>query len=258
MKSTRENERKVTVGTVPHLQMSLDRSSSRGGAKMRLYHFTCLFQLPAILREGVTRGEVPAWPERNYTKLPNAANLTSIGSREAQQWCNELNIFDKTRIRLAVEVTEDELMAFNEMVDMYETPKWWVKTLDHLNQRDNWYFAFDGIPVEHIVEIAIADDTSGEYVPISDVDLKRLVGAIEDERKTLPWVQTPSGPAFACTEPPDSWLLDGPLSKQFHRMQEREAEKARCRQKEQRRKDRERRRKNRLTRRARKRARGCR
>jgi hypothetical protein len=183
--------------------------------------------------------------------------LTSIGSRKAQQWCGELNIFDKTKIRLQVEVTRDELTTFNEMVALYDTPKWWVKALDPLNQRDHWYFAFDGISVEQIVEIATYDDKSGEYVPISDVDLERLMADIEDERKTLPCVQTPQGPAFDCTEPPDSWLLDGPLAKQFHRMQEQETEKARCHQQEQRRKDRERRRKNKLTRRARKRARGC-
>jgi len=234
-------------------QVTAGDSSSPGRSTLCLYHFTCLFHLPAILREGVTKGEVPAWPDPDQSKRPNAPNLTSIGSRKAQQWCGELNIFDKTKIRLQVEVTRDELATFNEMVALYDTPKWWVKALDPLNQRDHWYFAFDGISVEQIVEIAVADDNSDEYVPISDVDLDRLIGAIEDERKTLPCVETPQGPALEFTEPPDSWLLDGPL----RMMLERKVELARQSQQSQRKKCKERRQKNKLARRARKRARGC-
>ena len=37
---------------------------------MRLYHFTCLFNLPWVLKEGITKGEVPLPPTQAMNR-PN-------------------------------------------------------------------------------------------------------------------------------------------------------------------------------------------
>jgi len=52
---------------------------------MKLFHFTSLFWLPRIMREGITLGEIPIDPAVPYEKTPKAANLTTDGERINQE-----------------------------------------------------------------------------------------------------------------------------------------------------------------------------
>ena len=54
---------------------------------MRLYHFTALTHLPAIVREGLRIGLVPIDPTVSITEI-NAPNLTTNPNPTAQAiWC---------------------------------------------------------------------------------------------------------------------------------------------------------------------------
>ena len=179
---------------------------------IRLYHFTCLLYLPMILRQGIRRGEVPVCP---FGVMPNAANLTSVGSRAAQEWYNELNFLDKTKVRLEVDVHTSELTTFNEVAKTYRMPQNWIDTLDPHDQRDQWYFAFDGIPVDQIVEVGIAHDKSDSYVPIADERLEILCRQVERECRPPAFVYTQHGVMCSQVHALDSWLLDGPSATQM-------------------------------------------
>ena len=54
---------------------------------LKLFHFTTLIDLPEILRDGITMGEVPLGPY----KCEDAANLTRNGEPQSQGWSNQGN-----------------------------------------------------------------------------------------------------------------------------------------------------------------------
>ena len=60
---------------------------------MKLYHFTCLFYLPNILEEGITRGELPV----SFHKILNTANLTTNPKRDAHRQWSYGSCFDKLK-----------------------------------------------------------------------------------------------------------------------------------------------------------------
>lgn len=179
-----------------------------------LYHFTCLLYLPMILRDGIRRGDVPISPKGH---CPSATNLTAIGSRAAQQWYSDVNVLDKTKVRLKVEASVNHLKTFNEIASTYRMSQHWIDCLDPLGQRDQWYFCFDGISVEEIIEICIAHDDSDRYEPISDEPLKLLCQQIERECNSLDLVLTPLGMGMTGSKKDafNSWLFDGPRAKQW-------------------------------------------
>ena len=91
---------------------------------MLIYHFTCLAYLPAIIRDGITRGEVPIGPIA-YADRPQAANLTTNRTREDQKLWN-YSVFDKTRIRLTVEIPGSELTSFREVKEQFKIRASWL------------------------------------------------------------------------------------------------------------------------------------
>jgi len=52
-----------------------------------LYHFTNLLSLPDILKEGITRGDIPL-EKMPYKDRPQAPNLTRNPSPKAQDCCS--------------------------------------------------------------------------------------------------------------------------------------------------------------------------
>ena len=191
---------------------------------MRLYHFTCLKHLPAILQDGITQGEVPTGPEPDPTKRPNAPNLTLVGDRQPQQDWNRGNVWDKTRVRLVVELPGEELTSFAEVVRIYDISQSWVERIDPLHQRDKWFFAFGGVAVEQIKEVQVFDEPRAEYVPVSGNDLADLIQRINVETKTLRLVRFPNGTMGVFIKDGDtSWLLDGPALKREREAKRRHA-----------------------------------
>ena len=95
---------------------------------MRLYHFTALMHLPAISREGLRIGVVPVYPPRSVAEL-NAVNLTTNSDPAAQTcWCR--GIVNKTKIRMTVEVPDEKLTSFRQIIQQYKLRSSWVKGLD--------------------------------------------------------------------------------------------------------------------------------
>ncbi len=179
---------------------------------MRLYHFTALTHLPAIVREGLRIGLVPIDPTVSITEL-NAPNLTKNPNPTAQAiWCR--GIVNKTKIRMTVEVPDTDLTSFRQIKDQYKMRSSWVKALDPYYERRHWYFAFGGVPVEQIKKIEIFED--GVYRELLPDELQALVARIEEEKKKkFVFTLITSGPNAGYQQfdfkngHDDSWLLDG-------------------------------------------------
>jgi len=178
---------------------------------MKLYHFTSLFHLPKILREDLSRGEVPIGP-CPYMAMPQAVNLTLDGTAKGNANWNKGNYMDKTRVRLVVDVTKEKLTSFRKVRRKFQIQRAWVRRLAPSGEHRHWYFAFDAVPTDHIRCIEIGFDRPGCFKVIEGERLAQVVETIEVERARLPIVETPAGPAF--TVAPrllDSWLIDGPF-----------------------------------------------
>ena len=182
---------------------------------MRLYHFTALMHLPAILREGLRIGMVPINPTVSVAQI-NAPNLTTNPDPAAQScWCGG-GIVNKTKIRMTVEVPDDKLTSFRQIMQKYKMRNSWVKLLDPYYERPHWYFAFDGVPVEHITKIEILEGRAYRELP-SD-ELQALSARIDREREDTFRVTTVKSGRQAGYERLDfkdgrhaSWLLDGEM-----------------------------------------------
>jgi hypothetical protein len=146
---------------------------------MRLYHFTCLLWLPEILKDGITLGEVPTGPTRSKDR-PNAANLTNDPDPRHQSVWTGRNAADKTKVRLTVEVPDNEVMSFRQLVDRFKIKSSWLKRIDPSYQRPHWFFAFDGVSPEKITTVEIREGDT--YKAISGEELQQFVARITEER----------------------------------------------------------------------------
>jgi hypothetical protein len=181
---------------------------------VKLYHFTNLMNLPAILREGILRGEVPVTPYTSIAQL-NAPNLTANPNPADQRcWCRGAT--NKTKIRLTVEIPNDKLTSFRQVQKKYRMKSGWVKALDPSYERRHWFFAFGGVPVQQITKVEILDN--GAYRELAPEELCALVAGIEQEReKVFRFCRITSGLhaghiGFQFKDGhQDSWLLDGEL-----------------------------------------------
>lgn len=180
---------------------------------MKLFHFTYLLNLPDIMREGISRGEVPVSPQLAYCDRPQAANLTKDGNPANQHWRNGSSM-NKVAIRLTVEVPRTDLLTFKEAEERFTIPPAWSATLGSLTQRRKWYFALGGVRPDQIQ--AVERLVNGQYRRLSEAKLEALIAAIERERdKKLTRVLVPGGLFKGATAYrwkagfSDSWLIDG-------------------------------------------------
>lgn len=145
------------------------------GRVVRLYHFTCLAFLPEIMRDGITQGEVPIGPVPCADR-PQAANLTTNPNPNVLQSWNVCT-FDKTRIRLTVDIPESELTSFREVKERYKIKASWLKLIAPYHVRQQWFYAFGGVRPDQITLFEKLDN--GEYVVVDD--LQSLIEEIESE-----------------------------------------------------------------------------
>lgn len=175
---------------------------------MKLYHFTCMLHLPSILREGITRGELPIDPNEPYDKSPQAANLTSNGRRNDQirTW-TEGTIVDKSRVRLQVDVPDGELMTFRTAKQKFGLREKWLKILDPYQERHGWFYAFGGVKPDQIVEVAVFE--TPEYRVKVGAELDELVSRIQAEIDRA-FVLHDAGERAATLKEGihESWLMD--------------------------------------------------
>lgn len=158
---------------------------------MRLYHFTCLFNLPWIIREGITKGEVPVGP-MPLSSRPNAANLTDDPSREHQSQWTHGSVMDKTKVRITIDVPDADLTPFCRVKEQFKIRNSWLKRIDSLGYRRHWYFAFGGVPPDQIASVEVHDGHA--YHAVADDELRTLIAAIDEERESkLEVIPDPTG-----------------------------------------------------------------
>jgi hypothetical protein len=150
------------------------------GLAVILYHFTNLLNLPGIMRDGITLGEVPVSHKIPYCDRPKAANLTRIKEpKENTFWCKQ-GPTNKLKIRLTVDVPDKDLMMFADAVIKYKIADDWVKKLAPENHRKQWYYAFGGVKPSQIIRVERLVD--GKYEKQDQAALATLIAAIETER----------------------------------------------------------------------------
>lgn len=144
----------------------------------RLFHFTTFLNLPDVLCNGITEGEVPTGPVP-IGERPNAANLTSNGDPLDQLvWMIRRPL--KLLVRLSVEISESELTTFDAVIDRYQISENWLNIIDPDGHREHWFFAFDGVKPEQIVQVDRLTETG--YQQLFNNELSALVRDIDSEK----------------------------------------------------------------------------
>lgn len=166
-----------------------------------LYHYTALLNLPSILREGITKGEVPVSPRR----VMNAPNLTACRDGSKQSWVNG-SVVDKRKVRLTVSVPggDANLEPWPITCARLSIAPRWRRVLDPEGHGKNWRIYWGVVPPAWIAAVEILGPAG--YAACSGAELREKVAAIEEESKVLIQVNNRIRlqPGRA-----SSWLLDG-------------------------------------------------
>lgn len=146
---------------------------------MRLYHYTCLMNLPAILRDGIIYGEFPL-----------AVGVTKLGwpSFTSEPFCLEAawtgdGRLDKTRVRLTVDVPDQFLKCHRDLWQELKVEKWFQELMVPNGDGRNWFVSLQPVPRSVILEVAIRNWC--EYVCPKREDLLDLIRDIVTERQKL-------------------------------------------------------------------------
>jgi hypothetical protein len=177
---------------------------------LKLYHFTCLCYLPAILREGIYRGEVPI----TQSKILQAPNLTTNANPAAHRWVADC-LADKLSVRLTVKIQpgDTRLVSYRNVFNRHRRDKKFFRRLDRYGQSKFWLIFWGVIPPESIEEVRVRD-VSSEYRVYSGDALQQLVSAIEEERRKLRFEKEGVGLREGYE---DCLLFDGPGRAEFIR-----------------------------------------
>lgn len=114
------------------------------GGPLRLYHYTSPWHLPAILDDGLTRGDVPLTP----TGGTNAVWLTGDPNPAVQGWAGGF----KTAVRITVDLDSGDprLVKWSDYATERGVDPGWHKILDQTGGggANDWYLYFGRIPAE--------------------------------------------------------------------------------------------------------------
>jgi hypothetical protein len=174
---------------------------------MLLYHFTSLFNLPPILKDGLKKGEVPLRPRHHL----NAPNLTTNPEPLAQAWA-EGSATNKRKVRLAVEIPlpDHHLQTWRDVCRKNGVKREWMQALDPCGQGDFWYLYFGKIPPAMIQRVEIMSGRG--YRVCAGRELEALVASIEVERQKFEIVRARFTTLLTFKEGfKSSWLLDRDL-----------------------------------------------
>jgi len=151
---------------------------------MLLYHFTCVECLPTILREGLSRGEVPY----SATEVGNAVNLTvdsmpegngvfrgALLTDEERATFARINNRaeppqgarwpDKTAVRISVEIPSSDckLVKWEPFARRRLDPEW-LAALHEGQKPDGWWLYFGTIPPSNFTEVCERDGDSYQQI----------------------------------------------------------------------------------------------
>lgn len=116
--------------------------------KIKLYHFTSEYHLPHILKDGLSRGDVPLNPMEWGV---NAVWLTDNPDPGNQDWKTGSPV-DKTAVMIEVElnVPNISLVKWSVYARKKKIDPQWYKKLDETGggQSEHWWLYFGVIPPE--------------------------------------------------------------------------------------------------------------
>ena len=121
--------------------------------KVTLYHFTSRWLLPRILREGISRGDVPITPTEAFC----APWLTDDPSWEHQGW-KKGSFLDKTEVRITVEVDASKLKTWEEVIEDYRVARYWAAAMIKSGERQEgqtWYIHEGTIPRDAFMSVRV-------------------------------------------------------------------------------------------------------
>ena len=148
-----------------------------------MFHFTALAYLPMIRREGITMGEVPL-ENVPYEQKPHLPNLTREPDPKKQTcWNTRQTVFDKSRVRLTVDVDGLDVVSFRELAKQYRMRSKWIKLLSPASQHYNWFHSKTPIPPDRLSQTEIALSSPFDYSVLSHADLESLCAQIDEERE---------------------------------------------------------------------------
>lgn len=173
---------------------------------MRLFHYSNFLSLPAILREGITKGELPLNPQDYTYGSVHAANLTTNKNPKDQEHWATGGVTNKTRIRYTVDVPAGELTNFQQFCERFKPSAEVIDAMDPHGERRRWFYAFNGVAPSHIVLVSKWEN--GAYRPMTNDQVTELTKRVSDEIERA-LVLTPQALSLkpGVTE---SWLIDGP------------------------------------------------
>lgn len=148
---------------------------------MRLFHYTMLMNLPAILENGIlASGETPAGkPGIAYCDVLKAVNLTTNGDRDTQDriW----SFGEKTEIRFTIERDAARLLSFRQFRDKYGIPSKSLKCLCPIEERKHWYYAMETIPAAEIAAVETWDQSRNSFHQLSTGETQELSLRVKTE-----------------------------------------------------------------------------
>lgn len=168
-----------------------------------LYHFTGLFFLPEIAREGINRGEVPLGPH----DVKQAPNLTSNPNALAHVWATSCR--NKLRVRLLVNIPDGDrrLEPWRDVCKRCKVDRKWQRALDPTGQGKFWYIYW-GVVLPEWCRVEVRQEN--EYQLQTPEGLSSLIREIEIERQKFNVLTSPQGLRALELKPDiqESWLLD--------------------------------------------------
>jgi hypothetical protein len=179
---------------------------------MKLYHFTSLYSLAPITREGITRGSVPFGKELWQTKT--ALSLTTNTNPDALRYFASFGSrFNKLRVRLTVEIPErdERLENWRDFAKRVNMDKKWLRTMDPLGQGKFWYLFWGRIPADWITVIEV--ERNATFEQCQGGTLADLVRDIDREREKIEETPGQGGLLWLRLKSEDdsSWLMDEPV-----------------------------------------------
>ena len=182
-----------------------------------LYHFTTLVWLPQILQEGISKGEVPT-PQK-YASKDQLPNLTSVEEARAQA-CWNVGDFDKTRVRLKVNLPKKDVLTFEKIAKKYKLRHKWIRSLAPRGEERDWFFSKRAVLPSEIKSVALAIENPHNYTTmytaLDDSELLELCRKISQEFDRI-FVYDPNSGNIRSRNSHSglSWLLDGPRHHRF-------------------------------------------
>ena len=174
---------------------------------MKLFHFTCLYHLPSICREGIAKGEVPLTAFRAL----NAPNLTSNPNPAAQHWTLG-GVLDKTKVRIAVNIPDgdERLESWHKACERLRIERGVRRLLDRAGQGQGkfWFLFWGTIPPAWFDSVSLRNGST--CVPLSGADLDTLCERIDKERVKIVTEEVDGMRVVVAGF--DSWLIDNQQS----------------------------------------------